>query len=107
MNRRGFLGTLLGAAVAPFLPKPKTLRDMGVRPMACKEQTETLGWMPYSKTIMCFKDNKNISVGDLVSLDKRGRVVPCVPDMEEIGIAVGRAHQEIKVRLAAKMFDLS
>lgn len=22
MNRRGFLGTLLGAAVAPFLPKP-------------------------------------------------------------------------------------
>lgn len=23
MNRRGFLGTLLGAAVAPFLPKPK------------------------------------------------------------------------------------
>ena len=39
MNRRGFLGTLLGAAVAPFLPKPKTLRDMGVRPVALKELT--------------------------------------------------------------------
>lgn len=27
MNRRGFLGSLAGLAVAPFLPKPNPLQD--------------------------------------------------------------------------------
>lgn len=96
MNRRGFLGTLLGAAVAPFLPKVKPKEPV----FYGKELIPD--WEPYTNTILHFDHAPGISAGDLVSIDENGNIVPCVDQMRVLGRAVGAAHKEIKVQLAAE-----